>query len=115
MGEYVKIFGWVTLGVDVILLVACCFCLYCNTVYLINYSYIKKDVSFRAWMWLISTAYALANFEALKRHIDTFIYKDGFRLTEEMVNSLLSDRGFMLFTGMCLIGLTLKYKTEWFE
>jgi hypothetical protein len=115
MDEYVRIFGWITMGLDVLLLTGCCYCVYYNAKYLIDYAYKIQDVSFRTLMLGLTVAYSLANSEALKRHIDTFLYRDGFKLTEDMVDSLLSDRSFMLITGMFVLALTLKFRTNMYD
>jgi len=115
MNEYVKVFGWFTLSVDVITLLVSCWCVYHNAKYLLNYTYKIKDVPFRLLMTGMTSYYLLANSEALKRHIDTFIIKNSLILSEDMVGSLLTDRCGMLIVSGFMILLTCKYVPEWYD
>jgi len=115
MNEYVNVLGRMTLIIDVLVLIAAVYCVYHNVLYLIKYEYSIKDVQFRVIVLCMGFAYSLANYQAFKRHLDTFIFNPILKLTEESVDSLLSDRGYMLFTGVFMVLLTINWKPTWFH
>lgn len=115
MEEYVLIFGRFVLGVDIALLIVMIWCVHFNFKNLYRHNYVSQDISFRTIMLIMSVVYSIANFEAFKRHVNTFVVSKPYLLTYDTVESLLSDRTLMLFTAIFMVFLTKKYIPSWFR
>lgn len=116
MDEYIQVFGWTVLIVDICLLLVMLWCVYCNFSKLYHHDYTAKDISFRTIMMVMSIVYVLANLEAFKRHFNIFwTHTSDSTITRDTVESLLSDRGYMLVTAIFMLFLTRKYLPAWFK
>ena len=111
MIEYVKIWGYITLFVDLVTLILAAYSLYHNFNELKPN---KNDTPYRALLLVMSFAYSIANYNAISRHIDVFIIKATLNLSASDAESLIYDRGFMMFTAFILFCLTRKWTPSWF-
>lgn len=114
MKEYVDVFEWIVLIVDVLILIGCTWTVYRNGYALVTYNEGQKDVPLRGILLILCSYFLHANWEAMQRHIDSFIVLDKV-LDIKTIESLLSDRGGMMFVQVCLIILTCKWSIKWFE
>jgi len=115
MDVYTRIFIHFIFGIDVVLVCLMAWCVFANAKNIIlreGYSY---DRPFRGILLLQCLYFLSANSEALKRHLSLFFFTPGYILSRENAESLLNDRGGMLFTGVCAFLFTLKWIPEWFK
>lgn len=115
MNDYLNVFQNFVLMIDVLILINMSWCVYKNGSSLYNYDYKTRDVEFRAVLLVMSLSFLSANITAFQRHLNTFIFTKTYELSSATVESLLSDRGFMMFTGFCIALLTLKWTPAWFS
>lgn len=117
MDKYISTFGWIALGIDVLLIIVCVGCVVENGRHLMNYRKDsgKDDVDFRFLMSGMSAYFLIANYSALRRHIGTFINSNPINLTDDIVDSLITDRTGMLAVGVFMVLLTIKHRSDWFK
>jgi hypothetical protein len=115
MNDYVNVFENFILLIDVLVIVNMCWCVYKNGYKLYYYDYKGRDVEFRAVILVMSLSFLSANVSALQRHLNTFIFTKPYEMSPATIESLLSDRGFMMFTGFCIVLLTMKWTPNWFH
>lgn len=114
MTEYVQTFGRIVLVVDVAVLIVVGWFLVYNFFRLFKYKDGgTNDVRYRCLMFVAGLFYFNANKEAFTRHIHTFIVTKVTTLNHDTVDSLLSDRMFMLGTGIVMLLLTYIHLPKW--
>lgn len=113
MNEYICIFWWFVLAVDLALMVVLLWCVTVNYRKIFYHYLVIDDIDFRVLLLMMCSLYSGANFEAFRRHVKTFLIDKTYSLNVDVVESLLTDRGLMLATSVFMYLLTIKYKSSW--
>lgn len=115
MSTYVTIFQYLVLIIDLIVVATSTFCVYKNgRPLLINVELVPDVRVSRSILTAWSLSFLLANYEATQRHLQKFLFDPAYFMDIETADSLMTDRGFMMFSGFCLLMFTLRHYPKWF-